>query len=166
MITFRCTARTLKRFRLEPDDSPPEPSGVLGDWYVNLLNVGTQRLVLCVSERTLLPVILPARNSEFPGNFPAYLHIVLYESGVLAPLATREALGAFECVIARTDNRRVLGVMNDFTNMAKYYPHFEDPLETSLRLSKAPSKPIDYDSPAERTRELFSTRAYQALREP
>ena len=57
MITFRCTKRVIERFRIEPVDDAPASTGILGDWYANLLNVGSQRLVLCVSERTLLPVI-------------------------------------------------------------------------------------------------------------
>ena len=28
------------------------PFPVLGDWYANLLNIGSTRLVLCVSERS------------------------------------------------------------------------------------------------------------------
>lgn len=166
MITFRCTAKTLKRFRLEPEDNPPEPCSVLGDWYVNLLNVGPQRLVLCVSEKSLLPVILPARKAEFPGNFPSYLHAVLCATNVPAELAAIEAESANEYTIARTDSRSVLGVMNDFANMAQYFLAHESPFEASLRLSETPCKPTDYDSPAMRTRELFSTRAYQPRRAP
>ena len=158
MITFRCTAKTLKRFRLEPEDSPAEPGGVLGDWYVNLLNVGPHRLVLCVSERSLLPVILPARKAEFPENFPSYLYETLCAIGVHGALAAVEAEGAKEYCIARTQSRRVLGVMNDFANMAQYFLTEESPFAASMRLSETPSKPIDYDSPAMRTRELFSTR--------
>ena len=158
MITFRCTAKTLKRFRLEPEDNPPEPSNVLGDWYVNLLNVGPHRLVLCVSERSLLPVILPARNAEFPGNFPSYLLPILRAISIPAALAAIEADRAMEYTVARTENRRVLGVMNDFAHMAKYFPTDKSSFEASLWLSETPSKPIDYDSPAMRTRKLFSTR--------
>lgn len=158
MITFRCTAKTLKRFRLEPEESPAEPSSVLGDWYVNLLNVGSQRLVLCVSERSLLPVILPARKAEFPGKFPSYLLPILSAIDTPAALAAIEAEGAMEYTVARTENRSVLGVMNDFANMAKYSLTDESPFEASLWLSETPLKRIDYHSPAMRTRELFSTR--------
>jgi hypothetical protein len=77
MITFRCTKRVAERFRLQLDDGAPVSTGILGDWYANLLNIGRQRLVLCVSERTLLPVILPARKDSFPGQFGEHLRWVL-----------------------------------------------------------------------------------------
>jgi len=68
VITFRCTKRVVERFRLEPVEEAPASTGILGDWYANLLNVGSQRFVLCVSERTLLPVILPAPQCD--GKIP------------------------------------------------------------------------------------------------
>src|SRR5882672_4044257 len=77
VITFRCTKRVVERFRLEPVEEAPASTGILGDWYANLLNVGSQRFVLCVSERTLLPVILPARRDSFPGRFGEHLRPLL-----------------------------------------------------------------------------------------
>ena len=39
------------------------PSTKLGDWYAHLL-FSRPRVVLCVSERTLLPVLIPARDAR------------------------------------------------------------------------------------------------------
>ena len=61
MFTLRCTRRLLERFG-EPAADVPAPTTVLGDWYANLLNVGRLRLVLCTSERTLLTVLVPAKD--------------------------------------------------------------------------------------------------------
>ena len=69
MLVLRCTQRVLRRFQLKPIDSELVSSGVLGDWYANLLNLGSRRYVLCQSERALLPVIVPARNDSFPAEF-------------------------------------------------------------------------------------------------
>jgi hypothetical protein len=60
MFTLRCTARLLKRMKVAPLVACPEPTTHLGDWYANLIHVGRQQLVLAVSEKTLLPVVVPA----------------------------------------------------------------------------------------------------------
>ena len=57
MTVFRCTQRVLRRFKLTAIEPETTSTGVLGDWYANLLNFGPTRLVLCQSERSLLPVI-------------------------------------------------------------------------------------------------------------
>ncbi len=63
MFTLRCTRTLLKRLRAQPNASPPPPTTRLGDWYGNLLYTRPQQLVICVSERSLLPVVVPSRGS-------------------------------------------------------------------------------------------------------
>ena len=41
---------------------PPASSTLLGDWYANVLFVYRKPLILAVSARTLLPVLIPARD--------------------------------------------------------------------------------------------------------
>ena len=159
MVVFRCTQRVLRRFRLQPSDTDVVSSGVLGDWYANLLDVGPYRYVLCQSERTLLPVILPARNESFPAEFGSTLAKVLHTLGVPAEAVTQEAGAAHEIRIARTRSRHVLGAMNDFALHAQVYlthARSDDPaLEACLKLAEMPSKPIGYDSPGRLVLSLF-----------
>ncbi len=159
MVVFRCTQRVLRRFRLQPSDTDGVSSGVLGDWYANLFNVGPYGYVLCQSERTLLPVILPARNESFPAEFGSTLAKVLHTLGVPAETVTQEAGAAHEIRIARTRSRHVLGAMNDFALHAQVYlshARSDDPaLEACLKLAEMPSKPIGYDSPGRLVLSLF-----------
>jgi len=155
LIAFRCTAKALKRFTLKPDEDLPEPTGVLGNWYVNLLNAGRHRLVMCVSEVSLLPVILPARNDEFPRRFPEHLFRTLCAVGIADRAAAREAEQAKEYRIGGTASRSVLGVMNDFAFLAKVYLDYHDVFEATLKVAESPSTPID-NSPDRKTRELFA----------
>ena len=60
MFTLRCTKKLLTRLKVKPDLQPPPSTTKLGDWYADTLNLGRERLVLCVSELTLLPVVVPA----------------------------------------------------------------------------------------------------------
>jgi hypothetical protein len=158
MIVIRCTQRLAKRFHLRLTDGAPEPTGLLGDWYANLLNVGHSRLVLCLSERTLLPVLLPARQREFPSRFPTYLAPVLEYLGIPQGLIQTEANVASEVAFSRTRSRQVLGALNDFAfNASVHLAHGASPLQVSLKLTEMPSKPIHYDSPGRVTQSLFAT---------
>jgi hypothetical protein len=157
MITFRCTKRVIERFRLQPDDDPPASTGVLGDWYANLLNVGSQRFVLCASERTLLPVILPARKVSFPGSFGGFLRPVLEHLDIPEVLIVAELAAAEEVAFGQTRSRQVLGVMNDFAFMAQHVlgERGRSVWEATLLLARTPSKPLGYDHPDRVAKALF-----------
>lgn len=153
MVVFRCTQRVVRRFRLTPTDAKVVSSGMLGDSYANLLNFGPRRYVLCQSERSLLPVILPARNALFPAGFGETLGRVLLELGVPPEAANREVAAAREVRFTRTRSRQILGTMNDFAYNAQVYLSYAkavDPtLEVCLKLAEMPSKPIGYEAPGE-----------------
>jgi hypothetical protein len=63
MFTLRCTAGLRERLVETEKIASAPPSTRLGDWYAHLLFTRPQ-LVLCVSDRTLLPVLVPARESR------------------------------------------------------------------------------------------------------
>ena len=50
MFTLRGTKKLLARLRMKPDVQAPPSTTRLGDWYADTLNLGRERLVLCVSE--------------------------------------------------------------------------------------------------------------------
>lgn len=63
MVTFRCTKKLLRQLRTAPSSEPRPSTTALGDWYATLvLTRPLVPLVLCVSEQSLLSVILPARE--------------------------------------------------------------------------------------------------------
>lgn len=151
MITVRCTARALKRFGLRAEEDPPPSTTILGSWYATLLNFGPQRHVLCVSERTLLPVLVPARNAEFPGRLSHHLGAFLQRLGVPRPAINSEIDEMSPIFVGRTQSRSILGVMNDFGRMATYDLDSASPADTSYWLGATPSGPLNYDSPIQRT---------------
>ncbi len=159
MVVFRCTQRLAKRFALELAEDSPASTGTLGDWYANLLNIGHTRLVLCLSERTLLPVLLPARKAEFPGRFSAYLAPVLHGIGIASGLVEAEIASLGDVAFARTRSRSVLGALNDFAfNAAARLQHPAGPgrlIEAAVELADMPSKPIGQRAPQDVVHELF-----------
>lgn len=60
MFTLRCTAKLLARLKASPVVEMGTPTSRLGDWYAHLLFTRPTQLVLCVSERTLLSVLILA----------------------------------------------------------------------------------------------------------
>lgn len=155
MVTFHCTQKTRRRFGFEVE-APVEPTGQLGNWYANLLNVGTGRWVVCISERSLLPVLVPARNSEFPPRFPSYLERVLRGIGVPPSVAERESLACAEWTVAKTEDRSVLGSLNDFVyNFEVALRRGRSPESASIDLAGMPCSPLDYHFPDETTFELL-----------
>ena len=63
MVVLRCTRKLLRWLREKPVEDGAASSTLLGDWYANLLWVYRKPLILAVSARTLLPVLIPARDS-------------------------------------------------------------------------------------------------------
>ena len=114
----RCTQKFLRRLRKAPSDTAPVSSGLLGDWYANVLFVNRKPLVLAVSARTLLPLLIPARDpSTLRPRLAEKLGRVLAALGVSAEGIREEKSQMTEIVFARTDNRQILGTMNDFDRM-------------------------------------------------
>jgi Domain of unknown function (DUF6933) len=158
MYALRCTKRVLDRFQLRPHEGQPEESDtILGDWYANLLNVGRNRWVFCLSERSLLPVFVPARKDEFPVGLPAAVADTVARLGVDENARACEFEAMTRHSIGRTRSRSVLGVMTDLAFAAELgLRDGMSPVELSLWLARTPIKPIGYGSPDELTVELFA----------
>jgi hypothetical protein len=157
MFTVRCTRKLLGR--LAQSEQSTAPTTVLGDWYANVLFSRPQQLVLCVSERSLLPVVLPAkeRNTLAP-RLSVAVGEVLQRLGVAPALIEREQTAMRDFAYGRTQNRRVLGSLNDLMFQLSWYLRdrpAKSLLEHSLHLAETPCSPIGYSSPDRVTVELF-----------
>jgi len=160
VTVFRCTTRLAKRLGVGLASDALPSSGSLGDWYANSLNLGPARYVLCLSSATLLPVILPARKSEFPVGFPDYLSAVLHAIGIAPPIieAELQAIGPF--AFAKTRDRSLIGSLNDFIHCGSaFLEHGASPLEANLKLTEMPAKVIGYGRPADAARVAIASRA-------
>jgi len=161
MVTLRCTQKLLRRVPDPLSDTPARPTTLLGDWYANLLFRKPQQLVLCVSERTLLPVVVPAKDIHtLSARLTVTVREVLVTLGVAPSLADRECVEMQDFHFGRTANKRVLGSLNDFMFNLSYTLDMhlnESLLQRSLFLAETPCKPIGYNSPDRATLELFAS---------
>ena len=162
MHTLRCTTKLLTRLKTPLTTVPTAPSTSLGDWYANLLFTRPAWLVLCVSERTLLPVLVPARGFErLLPRFRRMVFDVLEPIGVAEHAIRNEERERADVAIGRTASKRVLGSMNDFAWMADGYLHGgASLLDVSLRLAETPCGPLEMNSPRRATVALFSSKLH------
>lgn len=158
MHTLRCTQKLLRSGVRETAEPLGPTTSVLGDWYANVLFSRPQRLVVCVSEVTLLPVVLPASPAvTLAGRLPQALAEVLQRIGV-APDAIRTEIGQMSpAAVGRTANRRVLGTLNQFLFQLEVGTRFPEDrnrstLELSLWLAGTPCSALDGTFPDRVTR--------------
>jgi len=160
MVTIRCTKKLLTRIG-SPSQATGPTTTILGDWYARPVSIGHQRLILLISEHSRLPVILPGRDvKHLARNFPDALARVFLGLGIEALAAEREVEATREAVIAVTDNRSLLGTLNDFSFMLQWQlpnrPNL-DLLQAALDLSHTPVRPLGrLGFPDKVTRELLA----------
>jgi hypothetical protein len=121
--------------------------------------------VLCVSERTLLPILVEAAD---PGTLGSRLREAAVELlrmiGVPDERIRAEEAAMEEFVVSTTASRQVLGSLNDFAHMLAYYPPSMSPATIALELAEAPCSPIGMNSPRRATIELFAKPRLQLVR--
>ena len=157
MFTLRATQKLLRRAKV-PVEEPETPSTTtLGDWYADLLVLRPQQLVLCVSERTLLPVIVPAAEiSTLPDRLRAALQELLLAIGVPQEMVETEIAEMQEVRFARTANRKVVGHMNYTAGIVEAtFERHETQLDRSLYLADLIAGPLNMQRPRVATLALF-----------
>jgi len=156
MFTLRCTARLRKRLGTTEETASTPPSTRLGDWYAHLVFTRPQ-LVLCVSERTLLPVPIPAREgSLLVSRLREAVGQMLRALRIGEEAVAAEEAEMMDAVIGKTVSRQVLGSMNDFVRMLDSYRGTGTLLEVSLHLAETPCGPLRMNSPREETIRVFA----------
>lgn len=162
MFTLRCTQKLLDRIDLDPVADNPPATTVLGDWYANLVRAGRTQVILAVSERTLLPVVITAREARnMAHRLTDALEPMLLCLGVPAENIASERQAMRECTIAKTVDRRILGSLKELAFQLEVglleWP--ERPLLAhSLWLAGTPMKVIDHRPPEAAAVAAFAAR--------
>jgi hypothetical protein len=143
VFTLRPTARLLKRLRVPLTIEPRATTTRLGDWYANLLHVGRQQLVLAVSEKTLLPVVVPATpHPTLVPRLRVAVAEVLDRLAIASEPVEQELASMAEGAYGKTTNRQVLGVMVDLAKGLPFYLARDGALlDVSMTLAAAPCSP-------------------------
>jgi len=163
MLSLCCTKIIRDRLRLPAQlPAPVQPSTRLGNWYVHLARFGHHQIVLATSERSLLTVLLPARQlrERIEISFQAAVAELLAALQLPAQIVSCELAAVRPISFAAASNRRVIGSMNEYAwQLGSYLTHTGDPLELSLQLNKTPMSAVgsksNYGFPDEVARDLL-----------
>jgi Uma2 family endonuclease len=164
MVVLRCTRELLARVTRAPADPAATSSTRLGDWYVALVRVGPRQYLLAISERTRLPVLVPARDARgMADTLAGAAGRVLLGIGVPEAEVEIESAAMAVAVFAPTRNRSLLGTINDFTFAIQDRLHREPDTsldELAIWLADTPIHTRFHDgAPIDVTRQVFGLEA-------
>ena len=104
----------MRRLGVPPKVETNPPTTVLGDWYANLIYARPHQLVLCMNERSLLLVLVAAREGKtLPARFRDSALALLHRIGVPRSDVEAEAEAMREVHLGPTANRRIVGCMRE-----------------------------------------------------
>lgn len=166
MTTIRCTQKLLTELRAQPNlDVAPEESG----WHANLLRIDRRKCVLFTHDPTLFSFVRCGLTrpdfAQFPEVFGQGLFATLNQSGFDQAAIERMLDQNSEVRYAKTNNRRVLGSMNDMKQILEWSIQSAGGLahadldDLTRMLNQTPFKLIDYDHPIDRLRRLLTAPA-------
>ncbi len=118
MAILRCTQKLLSELKLKPSDSMQQPSE-LSSWHANLLRIDRRKCVLFTHDTTLYSFFVPGLKKPDFKNFREVFRQNLFKS-LMAENFSQKHIEIFlddirEIEISKTNNRSVLGSMNDLT---------------------------------------------------
>lgn len=114
MLVIRGTKKLRDRVKGAAVADDEESTTALGDWFANALFWRPQ-VALLVNSRTLLPVFVElAPAATLLERAPASIEAILRRHGIDEAVLTAERKAMVEVRIAPTNDRRVVGVMNEF----------------------------------------------------
>ena len=139
------------------------PATLLGAWYLHLIRLGPQQVVMATSERSLLTVLLPANELRrtVASNLRLAVRDLLIALEIPLDVVQREIVLMDPVTFGSAVNRHVIGSINDFAyQLDAYVGDTSDPLELALKLCETPMSAIgsksSYGIPKDIARELLS----------
>ena len=145
MLIVRATKKLLDRIGPPNLGEGEQSTTVMGQWYATALFWKPQ-VALFVNEPTLLPVLMPlAPAATLLARFPQQLAAVLAAHGTPDAVIDEEQRQMRDRRLAKTANRSVVGIMNEFTFLAEAYrgdTPAPDLLALAMRLATTPCGPL------------------------
>lgn len=143
MYTIHATQKLRDRVKPSLAESIADPSTALGNWYATALFWKPQ-VALFVNEVTLVPVLMPlAPAKSLADRFPEHLAAVLDALGTDPRFVASEVAAMSGAQWAKTANRSVVGIMNEFLAEAdRAHARSDDLVSLAVRLAGTPCSPL------------------------
>ena len=123
MAILRCTKKLLSELKVKPVDSS-QISDDLISWHANLLRVDQRKCVLFTNDKTLYTFFVPGLIKFHFQNFREVFRQNLFRNLMAENLSQNHIEIILDRIqeieISKTNNRSVLGSMNDLTFQLKY----------------------------------------------
>ena len=164
-MIIRCTQKLIKELRVKPVE--PDEVTALESWHANILRIEKRKCVLFTHDATLFSFFVPRlRRPEFDqldiafgeGLFRTMRLFDFTQTQIEQMLELSRHIS-----YAKTNNRRVLGSMNNLTLHIEYSIADDDSgLDTTdlatmhQRINEIPFKAVGYKHPRERLKDLLS----------
>ena len=153
MTIIRCTAKLLKEFGMKSTNTADQLPG-LCDWHANLLRLDRKKYVLFTNDQTLYSFLVRWTKSLGLTSFQERFRLGLLKSLVNDNLDEEQLeylLRRHEQItITKTNNRSVLGSMNDLVFQIRYMIYMKGGLsefdlpEINRELNRIPMGAIQY----------------------
>ena len=145
VLIVRATKKLLDRIGPLTLGEGEQSTTLMGQWYATAMFWRPQ-VALFVNEPTLLPVLMPlAPAATLLARFPQQVATVLAAHGTPDAVIHEEQRQMRDRRLARTANRSVVGIMNEFTFLAESYRSdtpAPDLLALAIRLATTPCGPL------------------------
>ena len=145
MLIVRATKKLLDRIGPPNLGEGEQSTTLMGQWYATAMFWKPQ-VALFVSEPTLLPVLMPlAPAATLLARFPQQVAAVLTAHEIPDLVIDEELRQMRDYRLAKTANRSVVGIMNEFTFLAEAYQGdtpAPDLLALAIRLAGTPCGPL------------------------
>ena len=153
MGIIRCTAKLLTELKTKPTNGLIQ-SPAWCDWHANLLWVDRRKCVLFTNNQTLYSFFLPSIKKPMFEKFEEVFRLGLFKSlmteGFAEPQVEYVLREHQRIVIAKTNNRSILGSMNDLAFQIKAMIYATGGLdnanlsEINRQLNRIPMSAIKY----------------------
>ena len=152
-----CTQKLAKELGTKPSSPITENEG-LGNWYANLLRIDRRKCVLFTHEQTLYSVFVPGlKKPEFQCLDDVFVQALFKQlrTEMFTQGQIERILEEYDGKIkyAKTENKSVLGSMNDLTFHIKYEIQISgslaniDIVSLTKRINRTPFKAIGFEYP-------------------
>ncbi|MGR9053566.1 MAG: DUF6933 domain-containing protein [Gammaproteobacteria bacterium] len=173
MQLINCTQKLQKELGLKKADLvilEPEDT-TLGSWHANMLFIQHRQCVLFVNDKTLFNFIIPDLSREnlrrLDALFRNLLHSVLAEEGFDEALRDRIMQEYANIGYAATNNRSVMGSLNDlayhYQIQIEKHGGLHSPMIPQIihNLNRIPLKALNFVFPVDALKQLFGLQRKQ-----
>ena len=169
MRIIHCTQKVLKQLSkpimtLEQAEKSKDVNGI-GNWYANYIIIERRKCLVMTNEKTLYTFMIPGvKKADFESLQERFINqfVLNLNHEKFKPDIIEKVIEEYnEIEFAKTNNRSVLGSMNDFA--FAYQVHIDNDgglenfnlLQTNSKINQTPMSAIDYSYPIEKLKEIF-----------